>query len=444
MALFRDRTGRPGPSTWELGGFPEGQADFPVSGVSWYEAAAYAAFVGKSLPTLHHWYRAADLTRFTDILQFSNFGGGGPRAVAQQPAITSYGNYDMAGNVREWVWNATVDRRYTLGGAWSDPTYLYTGPDALDPMERSPIMGLRCALYDSPPPEAAFAEVRNVVRDLSKERPVDDHVFEIYRRLLDYDPMDLSTTVLAVDDRSPHWRAEKVSFAAVYGNERIPAWLFLPKDARPPYQAVIYFPPGSAENRASIDGVGSRDFAFLVRSGRAVLFPVYQQTYERRRPVRGGPNYDRQLYTQRTQDLRRAVDYLETRPDIDHSRIAFYSLSMGAYMGPLVGAVEDRLRALVLVGGGLDEGLPAEVDPLNFAPRVRAPVLMINGRYDFNAPLETNQRPLFRLLGSPEKDKKHVVFESGHVPPWPDVVRETLDWLDHYLGPVATRASATP
>jgi eukaryotic-like serine/threonine-protein kinase len=55
------------------------------------------------------------------------------------------------------------------------------------------------------------------------------------------------------------------------------------------------------------------------------------------------------------------------------------------------------------------------------------------------APYETSQRPLFRLLGTPEKDKKHVVFDSGHVPPWPDVVRETLDWLDHYLGPVATR-----
>ncbi len=87
MALFRDRTGRPGPSTWELGGFPEGHADYPVSGVSWYEAAAYAEFVGKSLPTLHHWYRAADLSRFSDILRVqqlrrrgSEAGGSSSRA----------------------------------------------------------------------------------------------------------------------------------------------------------------------------------------------------------------------------------------------------------------------------------------------------------------------------------------------------------------------------
>ena len=111
---------------------------------------------------------------------------------------------------------------------------------------------------------------------------------------------------------------------------------------------------------------------------------------------------------------------------------------MGAEEGTIVGAVEHRLRTLVLVAAGLDDGRPPEVDGVNFASRVRVPVLMVNGRHDFSAPFETNQMPLFRLLGSPAKDKKHVVFESGHVPPWPDVVRETLDWLDRFLGPVAT------
>ncbi|MEK7408415.1 MAG: bifunctional serine/threonine-protein kinase/formylglycine-generating enzyme family protein [Acidobacteriota bacterium] len=53
MAEFRDATGRPGPSTWKLGTYPEGQDDFPASGVSWYEAAAYAEFAGKTLPTFY-------------------------------------------------------------------------------------------------------------------------------------------------------------------------------------------------------------------------------------------------------------------------------------------------------------------------------------------------------------------------------------------------------
>ncbi|MHC4707175.1 MAG: SUMF1/EgtB/PvdO family nonheme iron enzyme, partial [Planctomycetota bacterium] len=59
ISEFVDKTGHPGPSTWEEGTYPEGQGRYPVSGVSWFEAAAYARFAGKSLPTVYHWKRAA-------------------------------------------------------------------------------------------------------------------------------------------------------------------------------------------------------------------------------------------------------------------------------------------------------------------------------------------------------------------------------------------------
>ena len=59
VGRFVDATGRPGPSTWESGTFPDGTGDHPVAGVSWFEAMAYARFHGKELPTAYHWYRAA-------------------------------------------------------------------------------------------------------------------------------------------------------------------------------------------------------------------------------------------------------------------------------------------------------------------------------------------------------------------------------------------------
>src|SRR5262249_61404647 len=59
IAQLTDRTSRPGPSTWELSGFPPDEGELPVGGVSWYEAMAFAAFEGRTLPTVRHWTRAA-------------------------------------------------------------------------------------------------------------------------------------------------------------------------------------------------------------------------------------------------------------------------------------------------------------------------------------------------------------------------------------------------
>ena len=103
MAEFRDATGRPGPSTWSLGTYPEGQDDFPVNGVSWYEAAAYAGFAGKSLPTIYHWRRAATVWRQDYIIPLSNFGTDGPAKVGSFEGISPRGAYDMAGNVKGFL-----------------------------------------------------------------------------------------------------------------------------------------------------------------------------------------------------------------------------------------------------------------------------------------------------------------------------------------------------
>ena len=77
-----------------------------------------------------------------------------------------------------------------------------------------------------------------------------------------------------------------------------------------------------------------------------------------------------------------------------------------------------------------------EIDLVNYAPRVRIPTLMLDGRYDFGIPYATAQRPLFALLGTPAADKRHVDFETGHALPIEDVAPEMLSWLDRYLGPV--------
>jgi cephalosporin-C deacetylase-like acetyl esterase len=439
MAELKDSTGRPGPSTWELGSYPEGQDDLPVSGVSWYEAAAYAAFAGKRLPTVYHWYNASGaFGTFSDILRFSNFSGKGPMRVGASGGLGPYGTYDMAGNVKEWVWNeVTGGRRYVLGGAWNEANYQFRDQDAQQPFERRAGFGFRCMRQDDPISERLLAPVATLERDPALLKPVGDDLYEAYRRLYDYDPAPLESRTEDKDDSKPSWRMERVTFRAGYGTERVPAYLFLPR-TQGPHQAVVFFPGSDAVMLRSSRDLWLHWVEFIVRSGRALVYPIYQQTFERHKDAQIGQNFLREISIQRGQDLRRTIDYLETRPDIDRSRIAFYGLSLGAQLGPVFLAIEPRLRTGVLLSGGFETWtIPAETDPVNFAPRVRQPVLMVNGRDDFDLPYESAQVPLFNALGTAAADKRHAVLPGGHLPPEPQLAyKEILDWLDRYLGPV--------
>jgi formylglycine-generating enzyme required for sulfatase activity/pimeloyl-ACP methyl ester carboxylesterase len=441
VAGFRDKTDRPGPATWEAGGYPQGQDDFPVSGVSWYEAAAYAEFVGEALPTVYHWRRAAateDLI-YADILKLSNFAGKGAARVGSYPGLGPFGTYDMAGNVKEWCLNAVGDRRYILGGAWNEPEYMYLDEDAKSPFDRSADNGFRLVKYLAAGPLAATLRrpIKQLTLDVRGQKPVSDEAFGIYRSLYAYDRGLLDPKVESVDETSPYWRQERITFNAAYGHERVIAYLLLPKGVAPPYQTIIYFPHSGALVRPAIEHADVLLIDFLVKSGRALLFPVYKDTYERlTQPLAPGMNAYRDEVVLAAKDFGRSLDYLETRPDVDRNRLGFYGLSWGAGVGPIVSAIDHRVKVAVLVGGGCEYGVPPEIDPINFAPRVRIPVLMINGRYDFTAPLETCQEPVFRLLGSPSGAKKHLVFDAGHVPPWIPTFRETLNWFDRFLGPV--------
>jgi formylglycine-generating enzyme required for sulfatase activity/tRNA A-37 threonylcarbamoyl transferase component Bud32 len=436
---FRDATGRPGPASWELGTFPDGRENHPVEGVSWYEAAAYAEFAGKSLPTIYHWYRAAGQDLFSEILRLSNFSGKGAAPAGTYQGLGPFGTHDMAGNVKEWCWNASGARRYILGGSSTEVSYMFQEADAQDPFLRMAGYGLRCARYAAPPPAALLGPVGVLSRDFSKEKPAPDEAFRLYKSLYAYDKTPLDVKAEGVDDTSPYWRREKVSLLAAYGNERVPVFLFLPKNARPPYQTVVFFPHSGARIMRSAAEMDMTVIDFVVRSGRALCYPVYRDTYERHvERTASGPNFRRDLVIQWSKDLGRALDWMETRKDLDTRRLVFYGVSLGAIDGVPLVAVEERVKAAVFLAGGyrLKRAAP-EIEPVNFAPRIRVPVLLLGGRYDFQHPLETAQRPLFTALGTPEKEKKHVVFEGGHVAPRiQPIIKEILDWLDRMQGPV--------
>ncbi|HXZ19928.1 MAG TPA: protein kinase, partial [Candidatus Acidoferrales bacterium] len=438
MALFRDKTGRPGPATWDLGDFPEGQAEFPVTGVSWYEAAAFAEFAGKSLPTLRHWRKAAGIWAAAYLVPLSNFSDRGLAAVGTNPAISPYGAYDMAGNAKEWCWNASGDKRYIRGGAWSEPAYMFGNAEAQSPFDRAATYGFRLVKYLSPVPKEATDPVVSSVRDYSKEKPVPDEIFRVYRGLYAYDKTPLNAAVESTDDGDSRWKGEKVTFDAGYGNQRMAAILFLPRNAAPPYETVILFPGSDGLHTRSSQDMLLSWFTFLMRSGRAVIYPIYEGTYERGGDEGVGDETSaawRDHVIVWRKELSRTVDYAETRKDLNTTKLVYYGLSWGSEVGPVMTAVETRFKTAIFVAGGFTDERPLpEADPFNFAPRVALPVLMLNGRFDSVFPFDTSQEPMFRWLGTPAKDKRHVLFESDHVPPNDLLIKEVLDWLDRYQG----------
>jgi eukaryotic-like serine/threonine-protein kinase len=446
MARFKDSTGRPGPATWELGTYREGQADYPVAGVSWYEAAAYAAFAEKQLPTVFHWKHAVGNQLFGHVVaSLANFNGTAPQPLTRLRDLGTYGTYGLAGNVKEWIWNATADRRYVVGGAWNDPPYMAINREARSPFDRNETYGFRCVKNISALPPDALGPIapRPGART---DKPVGDDLYAAYKALYAYDRRPFDARVDSVTE-SQYWRDEFVSIAAAYGRERVPVHILLPKNATPPYQPVVWFPGGYAFSPLSLgrdlaDGPGALSYSFVPRSGRALIFPIYQGTFQRFAGVPEYPPADQQnayrdMAVQWSKDLGRTIDYLETRSDIDTKKLGYYGFSAAANAALPIVAVESRFKAVVLVSGGVDWGRrPPEADPLNFAPHITAPTLMVNGRDDFIFPLETVAKPLFTLLGAPPDRKRLVVHDAGHIPSMNDLIRNVLGWFDEYLGAV--------
>jgi dienelactone hydrolase len=442
LAEFHDRTGQPGPATWKNGTYAEGEADFPVTGISWFEAAAYAEFAGKRLPSIYHWRVAAQVAEFESLVSLSNFAGRGLARVGTYRGMSAFGVYDMAGNAKEWCWNSGgPGTRYVLGGAWREGSYMFAQRDAQSPFDRSADYGFRCMrlMGTNPLPPEIDAELAIQLRNYAEERPVSDEVYQAFRSAYYYDKSPLEARAEGAEDTDPRWRMEKISFRAAYGNERVPAYLFLPKNSTPPFQTLVYYPTSAAQIFKSLaeDPYDMAMIAMLVASGRAVICPIYKGTYERFEPSPPGAGLSaaRDRMVMIAKDLGRAIDYLETRTDIQPGKLAFFGYSAGGTNGTILPAIETRLKASVLVAGGFTQrdSLP-EADPINFAPRNTVPTLMLNGRYDFARPVELSQLPMFRLLGAPPEQKRHVLFDTGHNLRPEQVASEVYVWLDRYLG----------
>jgi formylglycine-generating enzyme required for sulfatase activity/dienelactone hydrolase len=442
MALFVDRTARPGPSTWEAGAYPEGDGDLPVTGVSWYEAAAYARFAGFELPSIHHWRRAMAIGTLAWQLPASNLNGDAIAPVGTFGGIGWTGTYDMAGNAREWCFNPAGDehQRTIVGSAWADDPYLVEAsmdiPHRVASLDRSASNGFRLAATRDDAALASRSRKPPAKLEVPEmPEPVSDEVFAANLSDFDYDHSPLNPVLEEIEEFR-HWTRQRVTIDVPGSAERMSVYVYLPKNESTRHQAVTYW--GGATGQLVDSGDKERfRLGFLLRSGRAVVLPALKGTYERRLTPR--PDWTthngRNLAIEEVREFRRVIDYLETRPDIDMDKLAYYGHSWGGRVGAQILAVEPRIKVGILNQAGFYHGIHPDISAVNFLPRVKVPVLHFSGLYDTDFRYETSSKPFHELLGTSETDKKHVVEPTGHFVPFDVVAGETLDWLDRYLGP---------
>lgn len=452
MKRFVDGTGRPGPASWVMGDIPPGKENYPVQGVSWFEAMAYAKFRGKMLPTVYHWTRAAFpileagmLVLTPQMIAYSNLESDGPIPVASTPDLSSTGAYNMAGNVREWCLNARGDLRFTMGGKWDEPEYVLFNAIPLDRWDRTEGNGFRCMRM----PDGAAVQEEFL-------KPVGEYTFEANRTRFTQESLralrgvfaaptrtDFAVKVESTDTTPRHYNREKLTIAGVGAvDSRLPIELQTPKTGKGPWPAVIYQSGMDSLYLSDPDDGLATSAQFIPQTNRILVRPIMSGMYYRNTDNtarRFAEPESRGIYIRTwIQELNQTVAYLKTRPDVDPTAISYYGISLGAVLGVLLGAANDDIHSLVLALGGL----PALTDdaaqgmaPLieEYATLVHQPVLMLNGRYDFLFPVEESQKPLFNRFATDPANKKHVIFDVGHsMPTQSEVIREIVAWLDRY------------
>ena len=459
MSRFVDRSGRSGPSTWSLSNFAEGEADLPVGGVSWYEAVAYARFRGLALPTIYQWVRLAlgpieGLYPLAPAIEkASNYSNRRLLAASDRVGLGPWGTYNTAGNVREWVWNLGGDFGLIQGSSWQDyGNYSVVG--TAPRIDRHPTNGIRL-VHNNPQQSFDVAQLDPI--NLAFEdpyvnrEPVSDETFNGMRYQFTVpkrEPLEVVVEQVVETDLWEAWEHRlKLS-----DEESLTILLFKPKNVAPPYQTILYGPPGNAfqPGLSNSDAVPAQiaNFDYVLRGGRAVALPIWSWTYERRREGRNAlDTQDPELVGEAQRIVARSwhrdavqtINYLETLDDYSTDELTFMGYSFGSIIGPIVVALENRISNAVFISGGLVQTnkLHPMMDTINYVPRITVPVLQLNGRYDHSFPWKESAERHFELLGTPPQDKKLVGFDAGHIGfPENQLIGEVSDWLDANMGAV--------
>ena len=279
-----------------------------------------------------------------------------------------------------------------------------------------------------------------------------------YEQLYAYD-RDLPLNVeVKEQQRGSGYVMYRVQYHSVH-DKRVPAWWCVPTTGKPPYPCVIIMHGYGGDK----NGLQMLAPVFALR-GISTLAIDAEYHGDRKQPgsdILSTYIYrNRDAFIQTVIDLRRAIDFLQSRPEIDGKRIGYIGLSMGGILGGILAGVDERLQAPILIVAGGDWGylfansqhptavtlreknpelfkdprkineIVGPIDPVNWVARISPrPLLMINGKDDPIVPRECTER----LFAAAKEPKEILWLEGGHMPQPDAVLRKVDEWLSQHL-----------
>ncbi len=234
----------------------------------------------------------------------------------------------------------------------------------------------------------------------------------------------------------PKFSARAMSYASP-GGDRVPGIVLVPKGPGP--HAGVIFMHGGGGSR--VDFLG--DASELANRGAVALTIDSPFARAESEEVRSGsvpPEVAHDLMVQNVQDLLRGLDVLVQRYDVDPKRLAVVGYSLGVQQAATAAALDDRVRAVVLIAGRANPsrtpGIPEweeqfrSIDTVHFAPELSpAKLLMQAGEHDQVMPREDVEA----LYAAASEPKELRWYDSGHEMN-PKAGRERVAWLRRELG----------
>jgi dienelactone hydrolase len=272
--------------------------------------------------------------------------------------------------------------------------------------------------------------------------PVGEEAYRVILESYQYDrDIPLEAQVLASESTEEYTR-EKIVFRS--RDSRVPGYLAVPRGGSPPYSLVLLLHGQDASKSSWWQGIPAELPRQLHAAGIAVLALDAQYHGERALANDFEPwegmfrrrwlNRVDEALTQSIIDYRRALDYVETRGDIDAGRVGVYGYSMGGLMSYVLTAIDDRVGVTVVCVAGPSPRLAGRREAFQVHNFVRAfrdrPIMILLGRSD---PIYSADaiEPFFASIDS--RDKELVWYDSGHRLP-PEHIDRAVTWFVAHLG----------